>query len=45
MATNINAAALDESPVPEPAQKQHKQTVDPYNVGFSPLIVQALAGL
>ncbi len=37
MATNSNAAALDESavPVPDPGHeqnKQHKQTIDPYNV-------------
>jgi tryptophanyl-tRNA synthetase len=32
MATNVNAAALDESPIPEPVQKQQKQTIDPYNV-------------
>ncbi|SPQ21120.1 2651352f-b96d-48cd-9b34-eb8b73f9a62c [Thermothielavioides terrestris] len=33
MATNVNAAALDESPVPDAVQpKQQKQTVDPYNV-------------
>lgn len=32
MATNINAAALDESPIPEPVHKQQKQTIDPYNV-------------
>jgi tryptophanyl-tRNA synthetase len=38
MATNVNAAALDESPIPEPVQKQHKQTVDPYNVrDFDPM--------
>jgi hypothetical protein len=35
MATNVNAAALDESPVPEPVQKQAKQTIDPYNVRSS----------
>lgn len=36
MATNLNAAALDESPVPvpEPGHEHHKQkqTIDPYNV-------------
>jgi tryptophanyl-tRNA synthetase len=34
MATNVNAAALSESPVPQDAQpkQQSKQTVDPYNV-------------
>lgn len=33
MATNVNAAALDESPIPDSVtQQQHKQTVDPYNV-------------
>ncbi|KAK3296947.1 uncharacterized protein B0H64DRAFT_390804 [Chaetomium fimeti] len=32
MAANVNAAALDESPIPEPVQKQQKQTIDPYNV-------------
>jgi hypothetical protein len=35
MATNVNAAALDESPVPDAVQpKQQKQTVDPYNVSL-----------
>ncbi|EAQ85935.1 hypothetical protein CHGG_07188 [Chaetomium globosum CBS 148.51] len=32
MATNTNAASLDESPIPEPVHKQQKQTIDPYNV-------------
>ncbi|KAL2258278.1 hypothetical protein VTK26DRAFT_8452 [Humicola hyalothermophila] len=32
MATNVNAAALDGSPMPEPVATQRKQTVDPYNV-------------
>ncbi|KAJ4302213.1 tryptophan--tRNA ligase [Collariella sp. IMI 366227] len=33
MATEVNATALNESPMPEAVQpKQHKQTVDPYNV-------------
>lgn len=32
MATNVNAAAPDESPVPQNLQKPTKQTVDPYNV-------------
>jgi len=31
MATNINAEALNESPMPEQVS-QSKQTVDPYNV-------------
>jgi tryptophanyl-tRNA synthetase len=35
MATNVNAAALDESPIPEPVQKQQKQTIDPYNVSHT----------
>ncbi|KXX77687.1 Tryptophan--tRNA ligase, cytoplasmic [Madurella mycetomatis] len=32
MAANVNAAALDESPIPTVTAKQSKQTVDPYNV-------------
>ncbi|KAL2191859.1 tryptophanyl-tRNA synthetase [Thermothelomyces heterothallicus CBS 203.75] len=32
MATDVNAAALDESPISENVQKPSKQTVDPYNV-------------
>lgn len=32
MAANVNAASLDESPVPAVTAKQSKQTVDPYNV-------------
>lgn len=34
MATNVNAEALKEAPIPEAIEKQaaHKQTVDPYNV-------------
>jgi tryptophanyl-tRNA synthetase len=41
MATNANAAALDESPVPEPIQKQSKQTIDPYNVCYSRHLILA----
>jgi len=36
MATNVNAEALKESPIPEAvAPKESKQTVDPYNVSHS----------
>ena len=35
MATNVNAAALDESPMPDSVAKPHKQTIDPYNVRFA----------
>ena len=37
MATNINAEALKESPIPEAIEpKASKQTIDPYNVWSLP---------